>query len=95
MVLANKPWDRWLYKFNKSFLYYVDVWDSGPEKFESDWMGFCGEFVMVVFLLLALSHNIFYSLNKKASLKQLKFDKEIRLGLCIVVCITLDTILKI
>ena len=61
----------------------------GPEKFESDWMGFCGEFVMVVFLLLALSHNIFYSLNKKASLKQLKFDKEIRLGLSIVVCITL------
>ena len=61
----------------------------GPEKFESDWMGFCGEFVMAVFLLLALSHNIFYSLNKKASLKKLKFDKEIRLGLCIVVCITL------
>ena len=66
----------------------------GPEKFESDWTGFCGEFVMAVFLLLALSHNIFYSLNKKASLNKLKFDKEIRLGLCIVVCITLVLSLK-
>ena len=34
---------------------------SGPEKFESDGAGFFGELVMAIFLLLALSHNIFYS----------------------------------
>ena len=48
---------------------------SGPEKIGSDDAVFLGEFVMAIFLLLALSHNTFYSLNKKLSLKKLKFDK--------------------
>ena len=67
---------------------------SGPEKFESDGAGFFGEFVMAVFLLLALSHNIFYSLNKKASFKKIKFDKEIRLDVLAVFCVTLLLSLK-
>ena len=61
----------------------------GPEKLGSYGAVFFGEFVMALFLLLALSHNIFYSLNKKASLKNLIYDKEIRLGLLMVACITL------
>ena len=47
-----------------------------------------GELVLAIFLFLALSHNTFYSLNKKLGLKKLKFDKEIRVGLLTVVCIT-------
>ena len=54
---------------------------SGPEKFGFDGAGFFGELVMAIFLLLALSHNFFYSLNKKKNLKNILFDKEIRLGL--------------
>ena len=38
---------------------------SGPEKFGFDGAGFFGELVMAMFLLLALTHNFFYSLNKK------------------------------
>ena len=37
---------------------------SAPEKFESDGAGFLGEIAMAIFLLLALSHSIIYSLNK-------------------------------
>ena len=55
---------------------------------------FFGEFVMAIFLLLALSHNIFYSLNRKPRLKNLKFDKEIRLGLFAIVCITIILSIK-
>ena len=67
---------------------------SAPEKFESDGAGFLGEFAMAIFLLLALSHSIIYSLNKKASLKKLISDKEIRLGLFTVSCITIVLSLK-
>ena len=37
---------------------------SGSEKFGSDEAGFLGELVMIVFLLLALSHNAFYFITK-------------------------------
>ena len=47
-----------------------------------------------MFLLLALTHNIFYSLNKKKYLKNIIFDKELRLGLLTVICITLILSLK-
>ena len=67
---------------------------SAPEKFESDGAGFLGEFAMAIFLLLALSHSIIYSLNKKASLKKIISDKEIRLGLFTVSCITIVLSLK-
>ena len=67
---------------------------SGPEKIGSYDPGFLGEFIMAIFLLLALSHNTFYSLNKKLSLKKLKFDKEIRVGLLTVVFITIVLSLK-
>ena len=58
---------------------------SGPEKFETDGAGFLGELVVVVFLLLALSHNIFYSFDNKAKIKKILTDRELRLGLSIVV----------
>ena len=67
---------------------------AGSEKFSSDGAGFFGELVMAMFLLLALTHNIFYSLNKKKYLKNILFDKELRLGLLTVICITLILSLK-
>ena len=67
---------------------------SGPEKVSSDGAGFFGEIIMVIFLLLALSHNTFYTLNKNANLKKMLFDPEIRLGLFIICCITLVLFLK-
>ena len=67
---------------------------SGSEKFGSDGSVFLGEFVMAIFLLSALSHNIFYSFKNKVSLKKLISDKEIRLGLSTVVCITIVLSLK-
>ena len=66
----------------------------GPEKFGSDGAGFLGEFIMAIFLLLALSHNIFFSLNKRESFKKLISDKEIRLGLFTVVFVTIVLSLK-
>ena len=58
---------------------------SGPVKFETDEAGFLGELVIAVFLLLALSHNIFYSLANKTKLRKILFDRELRLGLSIVI----------
>ncbi len=54
---------------------------SGPEKFGSDEAGFFGELVIIVFLLLALSHNTFYYLNKKTRSKKFNFNRELRFGL--------------
>jgi trk system potassium uptake protein TrkH len=59
---------------------------SGPEKFETDGGGFLGEIVVALFLLLALSHNIFYNSDNKAKLKKILFDRELRLGLSIIIC---------
>ena len=67
---------------------------SGPEKFGFDGAGFFGELVMAMFLLLALTHNFFYSLNKKKNLKNILLDKELRLGLLTVTCITIILSLK-
>ena len=67
---------------------------SGPERFEMDGAGFFGETVIVLFLLLALSHNIFYHLDNKAKLKKILFDRELRLGLAIVISTTLLISLK-
>ena len=67
---------------------------SGPEKFETDGAGFLGEIAVALFLLLALSHNIFYNLDNKAKLKKILFDKELRLGLSIVMCTALLLSLK-
>ena len=67
---------------------------SGPEKFGSDGAGFFGELVMAIFLLLALSHNIFYSLNKKKNLKNILLNKELRLGLLTITCITIILSIK-
>ena len=66
----------------------------GPEEFGSDGAGFYGELIMAIFLFLALSHNIVYSLNEKAGLKKLKLDKEIRLGVFLIVFITILLSLK-
>ena len=62
---------------------------SGSEKFESDGAGFKGELVIAVFLIFALSHNLFNSWNKKKNLKKVLFGKEIRLGLSILLFVTL------
>ena len=61
---------------------------SGPKKFEVDGAGFLGELVIAVFFLLALSHNIFYSSNKKSKFKRILFDREL-LVISIVLCATL------
>ena len=61
----------------------------GPESFGADGAGFLGELVMLIFLFIALSHNTFYSLNDKANMTKILSDKEIRLGLLTVVCITI------
>jgi len=61
----------------------------GPKNFGSDGAGFFGELLMVIFLCLALSHKLFYSLNKKTNFKKILVDDEIRLGLLTVICITL------
>ena len=67
---------------------------AGPEKFEFDGAGFVGELVMAIFLLLAISHNIMFSFNKKESLKKVLFNRELRLGLLIIICVTLILSLK-
>lgn len=67
---------------------------SGPEKVSSDGAGFFGEIVMAIFLLFALSHSTFYTLNKNAILKKLLFDSEIRLGLFLIIFITFMLFLK-
>ena len=67
---------------------------SGAEKFKLDGTGFYGELVVAIFLLLAFSHNFFYSLNKKKSSRTLLFDQEVRLGLLTVFCVTLILSLK-
>ena len=56
---------------------------SGPEKFELDGAGFKGELVIVLFLLLAISHNMIKIFYNKLSLRGILSDKEIRLGLSI------------
>ena len=61
----------------------------GHEKFGSDGAGFLGELLMAMFLLLALSSNIFYSVNSEKKLKKNIFNKEVRLGLLTVIIITL------
>ena len=67
---------------------------AGPEKFEFDGAGFVGELVMAIFLLVAVSHNIMLSLNKKENLKKLLFNRELRLGLLTIICVTLILSLK-
>ena len=67
---------------------------SGPEKFETDGAGFLGELVVAVFLLLALSHTIFYSVDNKAKLKKILINRELRLGLSIVMGATLLLFIK-
>ena len=67
----------------------------GANKFDADGAGFLGELVMAFFLILALSHNIFYSYNKKKYLKKILFNNEIYLGLLTVFCITIVLSLKI
>ena len=67
---------------------------SGPEKFGSDGAGFFGELVIVIFLFFALSHNIFNSLNRKKNIKNIIFNKEIRLGLLTLILVTFILTLK-
>ena len=67
---------------------------SGAEKFGFDGAGFFGELIMAMFLLLALTHNFFYSLHKSKNLKNILLDKELRLGLLTAFCITLILSLK-
>ena len=67
---------------------------SGSEKFGSDEAGFLGELVMIVFLLLALSHNAFYFITKKIELKKALFDRELRFGLFTVFSVTFLFFLK-
>ena len=67
---------------------------SGAEKFKMDGAGFYGELVVAIFLLLAFSHNFFYSFNKKKSSKTVLLDQEVRLGLLTVFCVTLILSLK-
>lgn len=67
---------------------------SGSDKFESDEAGFLGELVVVVFLLLALSHNTFYFLTKKGKIKKVFFDREVRFGLFVVLFVTFLFFLK-
>jgi trk system potassium uptake protein TrkH len=62
---------------------------SGPEKFELDGAGFFGELAIVIFLIIALSNSILKSFFKQARVKNIFYDKEIRLGLSIVVAVTL------
>lgn len=68
---------------------------SGPEKFELDGAGFFGELAIVIFLFIALSNNILKSFFKQIRIKDILFyDKEIRLGLSIVITLTLLFSLK-
>lgn len=67
---------------------------SGPQKLGSDGAGFFGEVVMVVFLVSALSFNIFYLLTKRTNVKKLLLDRELRLGFLIVICFTIVLSLK-
>ena len=67
---------------------------SGPEGFELDGAGFLGELVVAMLLLLALSHKVFYTLDKKEKMKNLIFDRELRLGLAIVLCVSFVLYLK-
>ncbi len=62
---------------------------SGPENFTSDGAGFFGELVVVLFLFIALSRNIIKFLGKQLPLKTIVSDKEARLGLFIVLAVTL------
>ena len=62
---------------------------SGPEKFELDGAGFFGELAIVIFLFFALSNNILKSFFKQIRLKDILYDKELRLGLSIVIAFTL------
>jgi trk system potassium uptake protein TrkH len=61
---------------------------SGPEKFELDGAGFFGELVIVIFLFIALSKNVIKSFFKQIKIKNILYDKEIRLGLSIVIIVT-------
>lgn len=62
---------------------------SGPQKFEMDEAGFFGEVVVALFLLLALSNNFFYTFYGKSKMKKVTFDKELCLGLSLVLTFTL------
>lgn len=62
---------------------------SGTEKFGLDGAGFFGELAIVFFLLIALSHNLFYSVNTKTFLQKIMRDKELRLGLSIILIVTI------
>ena len=62
---------------------------SGPEKFELDGAGFFGELAIVIFLFIALSNNILTSFFKQIRLKNILYDKELRLGLSLVIAVTL------
>ena len=66
----------------------------GPEKFDSDGAGFAGELVMAIFLLLAVSHNIMFSLDKKENIKNVFLNKELRLGLLTISCVTVILTIK-
>ena len=66
----------------------------GPEKFDSDGAGFAGELVMAIFLLLAVSHNIMFSFDKKENIKNVFLNKELRLGLLTISCVTVILTIK-
>ncbi len=61
---------------------------SGPEKLGLDGAGFFGELVIVLFLFIALSHNILKILIKQVRVKTIVSDVEVRLGLFIVLIMT-------
>ena len=67
---------------------------SGPEKFELDGAGFLGELVIIVFLFMALSNNIIKFFHYQLSLRGILSDAEIRLGLSIIIAVTVIFTLK-
>ena len=67
---------------------------SGPENFYSDGAGFKGEFVIILFLFMAISNNIIKVFDKQLSLRGILSDLEIRLGLSITIGATVLITLK-
>jgi len=67
---------------------------SGPYKFGSDEAGFWGELIIIVFLLLALSHNTLYYITNKTDLKKVLLNRELRFGLFSVLFVSLLLFLK-
>ncbi len=67
---------------------------SGPEKFELDGAGFLGELIIILFLFFALSNNIIKFFHNQLSLRGILSDAEIRLGLSIIIAVTIIFTLK-